>query len=79
MRTGEAGGAGDIVQEPVEEEQNQDTVPAVDNTVMAKVQTQGNVTQIRVQVARFPVVCCSDQEKVVNPGSLAASRIMGWQ
>ena len=37
MRTGEAGGAGDIVQEPVGEEQNQDTVPAVDEPVMAKV------------------------------------------
>ena len=37
MGTGEVGEAGDLVQEPVGEEQNQDTVPAVDTTVLAKV------------------------------------------
>ena len=37
MGTGEAGEAGDLVQEPVGEEQNQDMVPAVDEPVMAMV------------------------------------------
>ena len=34
---GEAGEAGDLVQEPVGEEQNQDIVPAVEEPVLAKV------------------------------------------
>ena len=38
--------------------------------------TKGQITQIeRVQ----KTVCAADQEKVVNPSNLVASRILGWQ
>ena len=37
MGTGEAGEAGDLVQELVVKEQNQDIVPAVEEPVLAKV------------------------------------------